>query len=245
MYDILLRFYEELNDFLPPTYRKRLFSYTLFQPTSVKGVIHALGVPHTEVDLILVNQQSVDFSYLVQPGDRISVYPVFESFDISSMTRLRTKPLRNTRFVVDVHLGRLVRYLRFLGFDTLYRNDYDDITLARVSMEEQRILLTRDRQLLQRRIVTRGHYVHATQPKQQIVEVLRCLQLSPPYAMFSRCSVCNGILTIVKKSHVQHLLPSGTLRYYDQFSQCQQCHKLYWKGSHYQKMRKCLQEICP
>jgi len=244
MGDIFLRFYEELNDFLPPKYRKRLFSQPLFQPSSVKHVIQSLGIPHTEVDLILVNGQSVDFSYRVRPGDRISVYPVFESFDISSVTRLRPKPLRNTRFVVDVHLGKLARYLRFLGFDTLYRNDYDDATLVRISTEEQRILLTRDSQLLQRRIVTRGHYVHATQPKQQIAEVLRHFPLSPPYAMFSRCSKCNGILKAVKKSQVQELLPSETFRYYERFVQCQQCHKLYWKGSQYQKMRKCLQEIC-
>src|SRR5512137_327211 len=105
MYQISLRFYEELNDFLPPERQKVQFSHTLAGKVSIKDVIESLGVPHTEVDLILVNHSPVDFTYIVQPDDQISVYPTFESFDISTLTPLRPKPLREIRFVLDVHLG--------------------------------------------------------------------------------------------------------------------------------------------
>src|SRR3989338_9144205 len=110
------RFYEELNDFLPPERRKTTFTREFRNRASVKDMIEALGVPHTEVDLILVNGASVDFSYLVQDGDRISVYPMFESFDIRPLVHLRPRPLREPKFVLDTHLGKLAVYLRLLGF---------------------------------------------------------------------------------------------------------------------------------
>lgn len=151
-----IRFYEELNDFLPPERRKVCFNHDFQRRASIKDVIEALGVPHTEIELLLVNGDSVDFSYIVQHGDRISVYPLFESFDVQPLIRVRLRPLRTTRFVLDVHLGKLARYLRLLGFDTLYRNDYDDAELASLASAEQRILLTRDRDLLKRAMVTHG-----------------------------------------------------------------------------------------
>ena len=129
------RFYAELNDFLLPDQRKTVINHEIKQPRSVKDLIESIGVPHTEIDLIIVNGESVDFNYLVQGGDHISVYPVFESLDISPLNHCQPKPLRNTRFVLDTHLGRLAAYLRMLGFDTLYKNDYDDSSLANISSD--------------------------------------------------------------------------------------------------------------
>ncbi len=126
------RFYAELNDFLPPSKRLVPFSYPFEVSGSVKDMIESLGVPHTEVDLILANGESVGFSYLVRDGDRISVYPVFESIDIAPIVRVRPQPLRDPRFVLDTHLGRLASYLRMLGFDTLYQSDYQDEELLRI-----------------------------------------------------------------------------------------------------------------
>jgi len=243
MYRIFLRFYEELNDFLPVARRKVPFAHTLTRKASIKDVIESFGVPHTEVDLILVNQQSVDFAYIVRPDDAISVYPVFEAFDIAPLVRLRPKPLRETRFVLDVHLGRLAVYLRFLGYDTLYRNDYTDDELARISAEEKRILLTRDRGLLKRRMVTHGCYVRATTPKHQLAEVVHRLQLAPQSALSSRCTVCNSLLTAVAKDQVRHRLPPNTQRCYQDFSYCQGCDKVYWQGSHYHHLQKSFQEM--
>ena len=150
MYFAKFRFYAELNDFLPRHEKHIFFQHSFSGNPSIKDTIEAIGVPHTEVDLIIVNGVSVDFSYLLQDEDRVSVYPVFESIDITQALRVRPQPLREIRFVLDIHLGRLAGYLRMLGFDTLYRNDYRDEELAYVSSQEERILLTRDRGLLKR-----------------------------------------------------------------------------------------------
>ena len=159
------RFYEELNDFLPPGRRKVTFVHAWKGTASVKDIVESLGVPHTEVDLILANGESVDFAYRPKDGDRISVYPMFESFDISPAQRLRPRPLREPRFVLDGHLGRLARYLRMLGFDTLWSNDADDEKLAHISQQQTRTLLTRDQGLLKRKDVTRGYWVRSTAPR--------------------------------------------------------------------------------
>ncbi|MBN1220287.1 MAG: Mut7-C ubiquitin/RNAse domain-containing protein [Anaerolineae bacterium] len=237
------RFYAELNDFLPPPKRQRRFSQPFEISPSVKDMIESLGVPHTEVDLILANEQSVDFSYLVQDGDRISVYPVFESLDIGPLMRVRPQPLRETRFVLDVHLGRLATYLRMFGFDTLYRNNYDDDELARVSSEEGRILLTRDRGLLKRSIVTHGYCLRTTNPREQLVEILRRFDLFEAVRPFQRCLHCNGLLQPVNKADIGHRLLPKTRQYYDEFRRCPTCDRLYWKGTHYQRMQQFIDSV--
>jgi len=173
---VQLRFYEELNDFLPPHRRKVTFTHALTRRTSVKDLIESFGVPHTEVELILANGRSVDFSYIVQAGDRISVYPMFESLDVSPLLRLREKPLRDPRFVVDANLGQLARYLRLLGFDATYRNSFTDAEVAQISSREKRIVLTRDRALLRHKIITHGYFVRAVKPREQVREILARLE---------------------------------------------------------------------
>ena len=153
------RFYEELNDFLPPELRKRTFTYTFNGTPAVKDAIEAIGIPHSEVDLVLIDGQSVDFARHLRHGVRVAVYPMFERLDVTRVTRLRPRPLRRIRFVLDVHLGTLARYLRLLGFDTLYRNDYDDHQIVRLAHEDARIILTRDLGLLKHGAVTHGRWV--------------------------------------------------------------------------------------
>lgn len=230
------RFYAELNDFLPAEQRYRSFEHTFAFPASVKDRIEALGVPHTEVDLILANGESVDFAYRVQDGDRISVYPVFESFDVSSVTKVRPEPLREPRFVLDTHLGQLARYLRLLGFDTLYRNDFTDRELARISAEEHRILLTRDVGILKRSEVTHGYYVRAMDPEDRIAEVLRRFDLFDDIDPFRRCLRCNGVLEPIPKEEILDRLEPLTKKYYDEFKQCTACDQIYWKGSHFGRL---------
>lgn len=243
MIEVSLRFYAELNDFLPHAKRQSTFVHRLKERAAVKDVIEALGVPHPEVDLILVNGESVDFSYLVQDGDRISVYPVFEAIDITPLTRVRPRPLREPRFVVDTHLGKLAVYLRMLGFDTAYRNDWNDTMLAHLSQSEQRILLTRDRGLLKRSMVTHGYHVRETQPEHQLAEVVRRFDLFQLLAPFRRCLRCNGVLAPVAKAAIIDRLPPKTRQYYHKFHICQGCHKVYWKGSHYQRMEQLIQRL--
>ncbi len=239
----LFRFYAELNDFLPQARRQTSFAHTFEGRVSIKDMIESLGVPHTEVDLILVNGASVDFSYLVQDGDRISVYPVFEVLDITPMVRVRPRPLREPRFVLDTHLGKLAAYLRMVGFDTLYRNDYRDEKLALISSRERRILLTRDRGVLMRGIVTHGYCVRETNPRRQLVEVLRRFDLFGAVSPFTRCMRCNGLLEPAAKEDIIDRLPPKTREYYDEFRICTGCDQIYWKGSHYERMQQLIARI--
>ncbi len=232
------RFYEELNDFLPRERRKRSIAYGFKGCPGIKDPIEALGVPHTEVELIIVNRRSVGFEYRLCHGDRVAVYPVFESFDVTPLVRLRDKPLRRTAFVLDVNLGKLARYLRMLGFDTAYRNDYSDPEVVATSLRAGRIILTRDRRLLYPKAVTHGYWVRATRPDEQVREVLARFDLSGQIRPKHRCLDCNGLIEPVEKSEVTEWLEPLTKKYYDEFYRCAACAKIYWKGSHYEHMRR-------
>lgn len=232
------RFYAELNDFLPREKRQSTFSYLFRGQPAVKDSIEAIGVPHTEVDLILVNGMSVDFRYRLQPDDRVAVYPVFECFDVSDVTHLRPRPLRQTRFVLDVHLGKLARYLRMLGFDTLYSNAYGDHEIVQISVRDRRLILTRDRGLLKHKLVTHGYWLRATDPTKQLREVLQHFDLFSQIRTFGRCMRCNGLLETVPKSLVLERIPTKARRYYEDFYRCATCGRIYWRGSHVQKMQR-------
>ena len=237
------RFYAELNDFLPPERRQVAFTSAFQGRPSIKDTVEALGVPHTEIDLILINGVSVDFTHPVADGDQVSVYPVFEGLDISPLVRLRPQPLRDPRFVLDGHLGRLATYLRLLGFDSLYRNDYDDAMLAAISAGENRILLTRDRGLLKRSLVTHGYCVRSTDPRQQIKEVVARFDLAGAAAPFTRCLHCSGLLEEVNKDEIAESLPENTRQYFQTFFRCATCGQLFWRGSHYKALEKLIDEI--
>ena len=237
------RFYEELNDFLPAAQRKVEFEHRFDRRASIKDMIESLGVPHPEIELILVNGRSVDFSCIVGDGDHISVYPVFESLDVSSLIRLRPEPLRNPVFIVDCNLGRLARYLRLLGFDCLYRNDYRDAEVAMISQQQQRIVLTRDRRLLQYKVIDHGLFVRSSSPKDQVREVLQRLDLYRLVRPFTRCTRCNGILTTVAKESVDPLLQPKTRHYYNVFRQCPDCKQVYWQGSHHARTLKLIEGL--
>lgn len=231
------RFYEELNDFLPLPERKRDITVNFDHRSSVKDMIESAGVPHTEIDLIIVNGVSVDFSYIVQDQDRISVYPMFESFDISPLNRLRPQPLRTTRFVLDTHLGKLAKYLRMLGFDTLYDNQYTDHRLADLAGSgERRILLTRDVGLLKHKKVTHGYFVRTTAPRDQIREILDRFDLKGQVRPFKLCVNCNGILDRLEKAGARGRVPAAIYEQLDDFVICHDCRQIYWKGSHYDRM---------
>jgi hypothetical protein len=230
------RFYEELNDFLPAEREKRSFLHKYEGACSVKDAIEALGVPHVEVDLIIIGGESVDFSYRLSGGERVAVYPVFESLDISPLVHLRPKPLRRSLFILDVNLGALARRLRMLGFDCLYRNDYDDPEIADISVAEKRIILTRDSGLLKIGKVTHGYWVRSQIPEEQIEEVLRRFDLYSQISPFNRCISCNGSLEAVNKTEILDRLEPLTKKYYDEFYRCGDCGKIFWKGSHYESM---------
>ena len=237
------RFYEELNDFLPEEKRKRDFQ-AFFRPRStVKDVIVSLGVPHTEVDLVLVNGASVDFTYPLEGGERISVYPVFESFDIRPFRNLGSNPLRDLRFVTDVHLGRLTRYLRLLGFDTLYCNGSDPGDLIEVSIRQARVLLTRSRRLLKHKVITRALLVRDVDSTIQLKAIFQRLDLYAEARPFSRCLCCNGLIEPISKQEVAHRLPPRVRASYKTFFLCSSCNRVYWKGTHFRRMSRFVQDV--
>jgi uncharacterized protein with PIN domain len=227
-----LRFYAELRDLLPRTRRSGRIVHAFREPGSVKDVIESHGVPHTEVELILVNGRSVGLDHQVADGDRISVYPMFESFDVSSLVRVRPRPLRDVRFVLDVHLGKLARRLRLLGFDCSYQREASDDELVAISTAQRRILLTRDLQLLKRKAITHGAFVRSTDARAQVREVVRRFQLSGSIAPYTRCLACNGRLEAVAKADVEPRLPPMTRQLYHEFRRCPACDRTYWRGAH-------------
>jgi uncharacterized protein len=237
------RFYAELNDFLDPSCRQKTFPYVFNGSPSIKDAVEAIGVPHTGVDVILINGDSVGFDYRLQPGDRVAVYPVFESFDVTPLIRLRAEPLRDPTFILDVHLGKLARRLRMLGFDSLYRNDYDDPEIIHIALREERIILTRDRGILKNSLVTHGYWVRSEEAEEQVREVLARFDLFRLINPFSRCSACNGSLEDVPKEEILDQLPPKTKAAFNDFRRCSNCGKIYWPGSHYQAMSEMIKRL--
>jgi len=237
------RFYEELNDFLAPARRKISFAHEFAQRASVKDMIESLGVPHPEIDLILVNGRSVDFAYIVRADDHISVYPMFESFDITPLQRLRSKPLRNPKFILDTHLGKLARYIRLLGFNACYDNAYEDEQVVEIAADERRIILTRDIGLLKRGRVSRGYFVRSTAPRVQLREIFDRFDLRHSAKPFTRCVQCNVMLLEISKNDLDQDVPSAVLDRFDKFRLCPGCDRVFWQGSHYERMQQYVEEL--
>ncbi|MCX7797204.1 MAG: Mut7-C ubiquitin/RNAse domain-containing protein [Melioribacter sp.] len=237
------RFYEELNDFLPECKRKKQFTHFFTGQPSVKDMIESLGVPHTEVDLILVNGKSVNFSYKVKDKDIISVYPEFESIDISSIQKLRPKPLRKPKFICDVHLGKLARNMRMLGYDVFYNNSLKDNEIVEISKKEKRTILTRDLGILKRSDVTRGYFVRENNPKKQIIEVIIRFDLLNLMKPLTLCLECGSKLKKIAKEKIINIVPEKVKQTQNNFFICTNCNQLFWEGTHFKKMNEFIKTI--
>lgn len=243
MNQVRLRFYEELNDYLPEELRKGWIESSVEPGTSVGEKISSYGIPLDEIDLILVNQQSESFDYILRQGDRISVYPVFESFDISEISKLREKPLRDPAFVCDVHLGRLCKYLRILGFDTSYSNDYAPQQMIEISNREKRIILSRSINLIRHKEITRAYWIRSAKSLEQLKDLMNGLDIMKWAQPFTRCIRCNSKLETVNKEDIIDRLEGRTAKYYTEFFRCTVCGQIYWKGSHYESMLEFIHQI--
>jgi uncharacterized protein with PIN domain len=232
------RFHGELNFFLPPERKDVNFIHPFKKRPSIKDTIEALGVPHPEVYCIDVNGENVDFSYILTDGDKVEVYPISAGKSLEPNLIVRPPEPTEKCFVLDVHLGKLASSLRMLGFDTLYRNDYDDEELAEISAAENRILLTRDTGLLMRGIVTYGYYVRSKDREEQLKETMERFELFSDVEPFKRCIRCNGLLEAVAKETIIDQLPEQTKQNINEFHQCQSCAQIYWRGSHYERMQE-------
>ena len=240
---VYLRFFGELNQFFEKeNQRVRTIKYKDRQ--TIKDILEGIGVPHTEVYFLLKENQPISFNYLVENGDFISVYPIFRKINIeSSQETLRKKFPYQIKFIADAHLGKLVNYLRILGFDTLYYNDYGDQFLAEKSAEENRILLTKDHGLLMRKKVKYGYYIRNDNPKKQLSEVIHRYDLKDYINKSSRCPKCNHLLESVSKEKIIERLEPKTKKYYNEFYICTNCDQIYWKGSHFEKIEKLINDI--
>lgn len=243
MFESLAEFviYDELNDFLPSEKKNKLISYSFNGKPSIKDAIEAIGVPHPEVNLIVVNEKSVGFDYHLRDGDAVSVYPISNSSFEASKVKLREEP--PSEFIADVNLGKLARMLRMSGFNTVYKNSYSDHDVAGRAEKEKRLVLTRDRRLLRFKIITHGYWVRATKPGDQIIEVMRRFDLISTIRPFNICLECNGIIEPVEKETILDDLEPKTKLYYDEFYHCVSCEKIYWKGSHYEHMSEQISQI--
>ncbi|TLF51949.1 twitching motility protein PilT [Halomonas urmiana] len=230
-----IRFHDRLNDLLPPARRGRTHTRVVARRAAIKDVIESLGVPHTEVDVILVDGASVGFEHILAGGERVEVYPW--TCAPPAARHLRPAPPACPRFVLDAHLGRLAGYLRLLGFDCHYRRDIGDAELAAIAEEQARVVLTRDRPLLRRKRIRLAHWVRHTDPWRQVEEVCDEFDLYPALAPFTRCTHCNGRLIRIEKAAVAHRLEPLTRRYVETFRECEDCGRLYWHGSHVARMK--------
>lgn len=233
----------ELNDLLLKKSRHTEFEIDYQGRQSVKHIIESLGIPHTEIGSIIVNEGHTELNYLVQDEDHITVNCASPLDDHYSGMFNNNKLVIAPKFILDNHLGKLATYLRILGFDAIYRNDYQDDELAADAVELNRILLTRDRQLLMRKSIRFGYLVRTLEPDLQVIEIINRFNLSDVIKPFNRCLRCNAPLTPVEKAKVSHRLQPKTKKYFHKFHMCLECERIYWKGSHYERMERKIADI--
>jgi uncharacterized protein with PIN domain len=224
-------FIDELNDFLPHYRKGKTFSLEFAPHQNLKHMLESLGVPHTDFGHLLVDGEPAEPGSLLWEGAQVTIYPA-------------DTPLQGEAcFILDNHLGQLATYLRMLGFDSLYRNDYQDEELAEVAVDQGRILLTRDRRLLMRKVIRLGYCIHQSNPKKQVAEVLRRFKLFEQIKPFQRCLKCNTPLQSVPKQQIIDRLEPLTKKYYEEFRICPACDQIYWKGSHFEHMLQMIDEM--
>lgn len=242
------RFHQELEQFLPRERRGRTFASVCARQATTKHMIEALGVPHTEVEMVLVNGEESGFERVLADGDHVAVYPRYELLELGphggvARELLRERPRERMRFVADSHLGALARLLRMAGYDTLYDNHYHDDDVEELARAEDRIVLTRDRELLKRRAIAHGCYLHALAPAQQLRELFERLDLAEGARPFSLCLHCNLPLRPVDKASVAERLPESVRALHDAFTTCDHCLRVYWQGSHHRRMAELLAAV--
>jgi uncharacterized protein len=240
---VYIRCYAELNDFLPQNQRFITFAVSLPPHTVVREIANKIGIHIDLIDVVLVNNEPVSLAHLVEGNDRIAFYPVFENFDISSVTKARNIPLRQPKFVLDVHLGKLAHHLRMFGFDTLYQNNWTKGSLITISRNENRTLLSRSISLVKNKSLTRSHLIINTDPHFQLLEILEWFDLYSLTNPFTRCIECNSRLQLVEKEAILPRIPVKVRDWCNEYQLCSSCNRIYWKGSHFQHMNAFIQRI--
>jgi uncharacterized protein with PIN domain len=224
-------FHGRLKDFLHRDQREGKIIIDFQGRQSLKHLAESLGVPHPEIGRMQVNGRDEASDHITQDGDAVEIFPI------------RNGCLIEPRFLLDCHLGRLAAHLRMLGFDCLYQNDYDDPNMADIVQHEERILLTRDRRLLMRKIIDHGYCLRSLDPLEQLTEVIQRFDLIDKIQPFHRCLRCNHPLEAADKDLILDRLEPLTKQYFDEFHICPACKQIYWKGSHYDQMQSLIVKI--
>ncbi len=235
------RFHRELNEFLARPQREQAFVFACAKGSSTKHMIEALGVPHTEVELIVLNGEPAGFDAPIADGDAIDVYPKHAvPHDLRAGARLLRPALSaaGLRFIADAHLGALAQLLRLAGFDTRYDNNFPDDEIEELALAEHRVVLTRDRELLKRRSVVHGCYVRALQADAQWREIAERLDLAPHVRAFRLCLMCNAPLRPAHSHDLDGRVPEGVRERHTRFVTCDVCRRVFWEGSHWKRMRE-------
>jgi uncharacterized protein with PIN domain len=236
-------FAEPLNDFLRREFRGKAFEHAIPATSTAKDGLEGVGVPHVEVAALRVNDVWAPFAQSLRAGDRLEVYPRWEHPPLPPGYILHPPLPHITSFILDVHLGKLARLLRMLGFDCRYERDYTDDRIAAIAATEGRAVLTRDIPLLKRKVLDWGYWLRSQHPEEQLAEVLNYFRLTDKLQPFTRCLVCNGSLEAVDKILVADRLEPKTQTCYEEFYRCTICSRVYWKGSHYERMSKLVTRI--
>ena len=240
-FTIRLQFFGDLDFFLGSKSQSQTVERRLSERTSIKDVIESCGVPHPEVDAILVNGQAAGFDRILVSDAEVKVFPVANRDMFKTEKHLQQTQI--SQFVADGHLGRLTRNLRLLGFDVAYAARADDRELLDIMAHENRALLTRDRRLLMHSIVQHAYYPRSQNGDQQTVEVICRFDLTQLIAPFTRCLRCNARLEDATKADIINKLEPLTKIYYMQFRRCLGCGQIYWSGSHFEKLRNQVEKI--
>ncbi|GAB6191902.1 Mut7-C RNAse domain-containing protein [Desulfocastanea catecholica] len=243
--NLLLTFYGDTVELLRRTPDDaQTIVYRLARRASIKDILEGLGVPHTEVGRIVLAGQEQTFEKIAEVGEHFHIHPLSPAMPPTVTTVLRPDPLGDCIFLVDINVARLAGLLRMVGFDAeaVDREMTNSATLDR-AIDEKRILLTRNRDLLKQRRLVFGHLVRSQDPEEQLKEIINLYNLQERIRPFSRCIACNGLLAEVdKKTIIDRLLPL-TRKYFNRFHQCIGCGKIYWQGSHHHKMSAQLARI--
>lgn len=239
----MITFHGDLNEFLRPDNSGPAIDYPVDRRASIKDVIEAVGPPHTEVGRITADGREVDFSHLLEPSQRIEVYPVTPPMDVTRPTPLRPNPLPELKFIVDVNVGKLANRLRLLGLDAAYHHLWRDNEIAEAAGEQGRVVLSKDLALLRRNKVEFGRAVRAVHPDDQLIEVLDFFGIKGPFKTFTRCIHDNTPLKPVDKAAIIDRLEPLTKKYFNEFHICPVCQRIYWPGSHHERMLEWMNRV--
>ncbi|MFD1186155.1 Mut7-C RNAse domain-containing protein [Pontibacter rugosus] len=231
------RFHGALQDFLKKRERDQTISYTFKGAPAVKDAIEAMGVPHPEVDVILLNKKPATLQQAISAGDEVDVFPVDAKYNWPVGYSFSKNHPAPKRFILDVHLGTLAKSMRMLGVKTYYQTDLSDNTIAQLAQEQQLVVLTRDIGLLKQKVITWGYWLRSQHTQEQLEEVIRRFDLWDSFSPFRLCLECNTPVLAVDKECIMEQLPPKTRLYFNEFYQCPSCKRVYWKGSHYDRMQ--------